>query len=44
MIEAMRRGYTVVVNGGSANGTQSTDTYFLSGLAQAFDRIGQACE
>jgi invasion protein IalB len=44
MVEAMRAGQTAVVKGGSAKGTQSTDTFALKGLSQALDRIGQECK
>jgi invasion protein IalB len=44
MVDAMRAGQTVVIKGGSAKGTQSTDTFALKGLSQALDRIGQECK
>jgi Invasion associated locus B (IalB) protein len=44
MVEAMRAGQSVVIKGGSAKGTQSTDTFALKGLSQALDRIGQECK
>jgi hypothetical protein len=44
VVETMRQGRTVVVKGVALDGTQSTDTYFLSGLAKALDRIGQSCK
>jgi hypothetical protein len=44
MIDAMRSGQSVVVKGGSAKGTQSTDTFSLKGLAQALDRTAQECK
>ena len=34
----------VVIKGGSAKGTQSTDTFALKGLSQALDRVGQECK
>jgi invasion protein IalB len=44
MVEAMRAGQTVVIKGGSAKGTQSTDAFALKGLSQALDRVGQECK
>jgi Invasion associated locus B (IalB) protein len=44
MVDAMRSGQSVVVKGGSAKGTQSTDTFSLKGLAQALDRTAQECK
>jgi invasion protein IalB len=44
MVEAMRAGQTAVIKGGSARGTQSTDTFALKGLSQALDRISQECK
>ncbi|HEY1982686.1 MAG TPA: invasion associated locus B family protein [Xanthobacteraceae bacterium] len=44
MVDAMRAGQTVVVKGGSAKGTQSTDSFALKGLSQALDRVGQECK
>lgn len=44
MIDAMRAGDTVVVKGGSAKGTQSTDVFTLKGISQALDRIAQQCQ
>jgi hypothetical protein len=44
MVEAMRAGQSVVIKGGSAKGTQSTDTFALKGLSQALDRVVQECK
>jgi invasion protein IalB len=44
MVDAMRAGQTVVIKGGSAKGTQSTDSFALKGLSQALDRVGQECK
>jgi hypothetical protein len=44
MIDAMRAGQSAVVEGVSAKGTQSTDTFTLKGLSQALDRTGQECK
>ncbi len=44
LIEAMRRGTTMVVTGRSASGTVSTDTYSLLGFTAAMERIGKQCK
>jgi invasion protein IalB len=44
MVDAMRAGQTAVIKGGSAKGTQSSDTFTLKGLSQALDRIAQECK
>ena len=44
MVDAMRAGDTAIVKGGSAKGTQTTDTYTLKGVSQALDRIAQECK
>ena len=44
VVETMRQGRTVLVKSVSVYGTEWTDTYSLSGLAQALDRIGQDCK
>jgi len=43
MIEVMRKGSDLVVNGTSARGTQSSDRYSLKGLSQALDRAAREC-
>jgi invasion protein IalB len=43
LVDAMRKGSNAVVKGVSERGTASTDTYGLSGLAQALDRLSQEC-
>lgn len=44
MVEAMRKSADLVVKGGSAKGTETTDTFSLKGLAQALDKIAQDCK
>ena len=43
MVEAMRKAADATVKGVSSNGTETTDTFALKGLAQALDKIGQTC-
>jgi hypothetical protein len=43
LVETMRKGRDLTVKGTSAKGTVSTDVYSLKGLAQALDKVGQAC-
>lgn len=43
MIERMRAGLTMVVQGTSARGTLTTDTYSLRGFTAAYDAMQQAC-
>lgn len=42
-IAAMRGGSKMVVKGTSKRGTNTTDTYSLSGISGALDRINQEC-
>jgi hypothetical protein len=39
----MRRGSTMTVTGMSSKGTQTTDTFSLSGFSKAYEAIGKAC-
>src|ERR1700761_3638491 len=43
MVQAMRRAPDITVNGVSAKGTETIDTFSLKGLAQALDKIAQDC-
>lgn len=43
VMEAMRKGADVVVQGVSGRGTQTTDRFSLKGLSQALDRVAQEC-
>ena len=43
LLAAMRKGSTITVSGVSQRGTHTKDTYSLSGLNAALDRIHDAC-
>lgn len=43
LVDAMKRGSTMTVTGMSSRGTQTVDTYSLSGFSKAFEAIGKAC-
>jgi invasion protein IalB len=43
LVEAMKKGSTLVVKATSARGTQTTDTYSLIGLGRALEAIAAAC-
>lgn len=43
LIEAMKKGSTAVVKATSARGTNTTDTYSLSGIAQALQKLAETC-
>ncbi len=43
LIEAMKGGSTIKLEGRSARGTATTDTYSLSGLSDALERIAKEC-
>ena len=43
LVQAMRKGHTMVVIGTSTRGTLTTDTYSLSGFTKASRAIGKAC-
>jgi invasion protein IalB len=43
LIDAMKGGTTMKVQGKSARGTATTDTYSLSGLSEALDRAAKEC-
>ena len=43
LVQAMRKGRTMVVKGTSARGTLTTDTYSLIGFTKAYRAIGKAC-
>ena len=44
LVEAMKAGNTMVVQGTSQRGTDTKDTYSLSGFTKAYDTISEACE
>lgn len=43
LIDAMRRGNSMIVSGVSTRGTRTTDTYSLTGFTKAFAAINKAC-
>lgn len=43
LVQAMIKGNTMIVQGTSARGTNTTDTYSLSGFTRAYQAISQAC-
>jgi len=43
LIKQMRRGRSMVINGTSARGTKTTDTYSLMGFTKAHRAIASAC-
>lgn len=43
LVEALRKGKTLVVKGESTRGTKTTDTYDLNGFAAALQAIDKAC-
>jgi invasion protein IalB len=43
LVQAMRKGRTMVVKGTSSRGTLTTDTYSLSGFTKAYGAISKAC-
>lgn len=44
LVAALRAGKTLIMKGTSQRGTNTTDTYSLSGVADAYDAIGAACD
>jgi invasion protein IalB len=44
IVSAMKGGKTLTVSGISWKGTQTTDTYSLSGISAAMDKINNACK
>lgn len=43
LVEAMRRGATMVVQGRSERGTLTTDEYSLMGITASLDRVAEEC-
>lgn len=43
LVDAMKRGNTMIVSGVSGRGTQTTDTYSLTGFTKAYEAINKAC-
>lgn len=44
LVDAMKKGSTMVIKGASSRGTETTDTYSLSGFTKAYEEIGKACK
>lgn len=44
LVQSMRKGADLVLKGVSARGTRTTDTYSLKGVAEALDKVAQACK
>jgi hypothetical protein len=44
LVAAMRKGSTMVVKGTSRRGTATTDTYQLSGVTAALEKMADACK
>jgi hypothetical protein len=44
IVAAMRAGSDMIVTGTSSRGTETRDTYSLSGISAAHDAIGKACK
>ena len=43
LVEAMRKGSSMKINGKSARGTPTSDTYSLKGISDALDRMAKEC-
>lgn len=43
LVDAMKKGNSMVVRGTSSRGTKTTDTYSLSGFTKAYQAIAEAC-
>jgi hypothetical protein len=44
VIEAMRKGTTLVIKAASKKGNVTTDSYSLAGVSQALDRVAKNCQ
>lgn len=44
MVDAMRKGSTLIVKSESGRGTKTTDTYSLRGIAEALDKVAAECK
>lgn len=44
IVEALKKGAGMVVRGVSSRGTETTDTYSLTGFTRAYNAIGEACK
>lgn len=43
LVAAMRKGHSLVIGGTSRRGTQTTDTYSLSGISASLDALAKNC-
>ena len=44
MVDAMRKGATLIVKSESSRGTKTTDTFSLRGIADALDKVAAECK
>jgi invasion protein IalB len=44
LVDALKAGANMIVKGTSRRGTNTTDTYSLSGISAALDSVAQACQ
>jgi hypothetical protein len=44
IVEALKKGTGMIVRGVSSRGTETTDTYSLTGFTKAYNAIGEACK
>jgi invasion protein IalB len=44
LVDAMKRGSTMVIKGRSQRGTETIDKYSLSGISAALDRVSKECK
>ncbi len=44
MVQAMRKGSTLIIKGVSGRGTRTTDTYSLDGISAALDELQKNCK
>jgi len=44
MVDAMRKGATLIIKSESSRGTKTTDTYSLRGVADALDKVAAECK
>jgi hypothetical protein len=44
IVEALKKGAGMIVRGVSSRGTETTDTYSLTGFTKAYNAIGEACK
>jgi invasion protein IalB len=44
LVDAMRKGSEMVIKAKSSRGTETTDTYSLTGVSNALDRVAKECD